>query len=116
MKDLLKKNWLLLVVVAYAAFMTFTSVDNKDLAEHYKLEAERDKAIYKHREDSIRGVLNKEQEERLKLMRQSAEDKMIIQEEKTRADKYQKQYENIRVIRHTSDHQRDSTLSAILSN
>lgn len=103
-------------MIGLLAISGFFNVDNREVIESLKIEKEREQAIYKHREDSIRGVLNKEQEERLKMIRQSAVDQMLIREERTRADKYQKQYENIRVIRHTSDHQRDSTLSAILSN
>jgi hypothetical protein len=38
--DFLKKNALLFAVIIYAAWMTFTSVDNKDLAEHYRIQAE----------------------------------------------------------------------------
>lgn len=112
--NLLKKNWLLLVVVAYAAFMTFTSVDNKDLAEHYKLEAERDKAVYKHREDSIRGILNKEQEQRLKLMRITAEAEMTAKYERNRADKAHKEYEKIKFYAPRNDSERDSLRRAAL--
>lgn len=114
MKDLLKKNWLLLAVVVYAIVMTFTSVDNKDLAEHYRIEKEQAQRHIKKQIDSVNRVIKRKDEQLLKAMRESAEADMLASEAVAEAQKYKKKYEGIRFIHTRTDRERDSLIRAVL--
>jgi hypothetical protein len=114
--ELLRKNWIIIAIAAYAACMTFASVDNSQLAEHYRIEKERAQRHIKKQIDSVNLVIVEKDKAILQAMKDVQEAKVKAEIAEENALKIKARYDKIRRVTTVDDNQRDSLLSAILSN
>jgi hypothetical protein len=112
----MKKHWPTIGLLLIIAALLFWNVEERSVSEAYKIEVARDKAKLKKNDKQIRELFDS-------LAKQDLAALQAIQAEKLRADRAEeklkgaiKRHENTRIIRTTSDRQRDSLVRAVLHN
>ncbi len=94
--------------------LLFWNVENRELANTYKLEKEQIQRHIKKQIDSVNQVIKRKDAELLKAMKESAEADMLAAEAVKEAQKYKTKYDKI-VFRATrTDRERDSLIRAVL--
>lgn len=102
------------LILCLIGFAVFYGVEKNEYNASRETEAKLADKRHIKIEDSLRAVINKEQEERLKLMRSAAAAHMTAQYERNRADKAHKEYEKIKFYAPRNDSERDSLRRAAL--
>lgn len=92
----------------------FLNFDKNEVNRDLIKQKEREQVALKKREDSLRSVINRKDEQILKVMRQSAEFEMIAKDAVKQAEKDKKRYEQIKFYAPRNDSERDSLRSKAL--
>ncbi len=113
-KDTMKKLIIPIALGVIILVLLFWNVENRELANTYKLEKEQIQRHIKKQIDSVNQVIKRKDAELLKAMKESAEADMLAAEAVKEAQKYKTKYDKI-VFRATrTDRERDSLIRAVL--
>lgn len=94
--------------------LLFWNVENRELANTYKLEKEQIQRHIKKQIDSVNRVIIRKDEQLLKAMRESAYADMIANEAVTKFEQYKKHHENKKLVSHNSDTARSNAIRSTL--
>lgn len=108
------KNWIIAGLCIAFCVTLFWDVQDREIAEAYRIEKEQAQRHIKKQIDSVNRVIKRKDEQLLKAMRESAEADMLASEAVAEAQKYKKKYEGIRFIHTRTDRERDSLIRAVL--
>lgn len=110
------KDWILIALVGYGLLFTFWNVDDRETIQSLKLEKEREQVALKHRDDSLRSVINRKDEQILKAFRDIREAEILRDMANERAADYKRKYENIKIRTHSTDLERADALKRLYPN
>lgn len=105
--------FLLAVIIAGALFGKL-EYNEKDRAHQLELKREGEKL--KSREDSLRGVINRKDEQILKAFRDIREAEILRDIANEQAADYKRKYENIKIRTHSTDLERSDALKRLYPN
>jgi len=114
---IMNKSTLLILILAGALiFSLFWNIDNRELANSYRLEKEEAQRHIKKQIDSVNRQIRAKDEQLLKLMRELREAEVVAEIAEEKAIKIKAKYDKIRRVTTVDDNQRDSILTELLSN
>jgi len=111
-----KSTLLILILAGALIFSLFWNIDNRELANSYRLEKEEAQRHIKKQIDSVNRQIRAKDEQLLKLMRELREAEVVAEIAEEKAIKIKAKYDKIRRVTTVDDNQRDSILTELLSN
>ena len=110
------KNWIIAGLCIAFCVALFWDVQDREIAEAYRLEKEQMQRHIKQQIDSVNRQIRAKDEQLLKLMRELREAEVVAEIAEEKAIKIKAKYDKIRRVTTVDDNQRDSILTELLSN
>jgi len=110
------KNWIIAGLCIAFCVALFWDVQDREIAEAYRLEKEEAQRHIKKQIDSVNRQIRAKDEQLLKLMRELREAEVVAEIAEEKAIKIKAKYDKIRRVTTVDDNQRDSILTELLSN
>jgi septal ring factor EnvC (AmiA/AmiB activator) len=110
------KNWIIAGLCIAFCVALFWDVQDREIAEAYRLEKEQAQRHIKKQIDSVNRQIRAKDEQLLKLMRELREAEMVAEIAEEKAIKIKAKYDQIRFRPARDNQQRDSLLRTILHN
>lgn len=116
MKKLPIQTILIFILSGGLLVLLFLNFDKNEVNRDLIKQKERERVRLKHREDSLRSVINRKDEQILKAFRDIREAEILRDIANEQAADYKRKYENIKIRTHSTDLERADALKRLYPN